>query len=314
MDGANNIKSSPDLRKYFFDLGWEYFSAKQGAPDDASEYPDFIGGYNSAKERLRPVRADRFHLKWLQIRYNALKRNRIFDDSVTAKFIREIDVDYCPVTQIKLTHSAGLDSDWSVDRVQNNLGYVIGNLVVVSSLANKAKGAMTYDEIVEASRPESNVNGLTPIEWTRWRFICSLNITEIENDDGVGYRVAPCVIPMPNSLFVNASYILQYAIAKRAIGYEAVNIFPAVIQGLPKKTRQALNDLVRDAAKLKYTVQNYEGEIWLSHKLFYKFGNIFLKMRLGEREHVKNLFNKVRTCGAVDVGTEAWDPNKRGYN
>lgn len=316
MENLDNFKGDSPVAKDFFDLGWDYYAAKQGMPDDVSAYPAFIDGYETAKTRIKSVRGDRFELKWLQIRYGALKRNRIFDITVTAEILREIDVTHCPITLVPLTHSAGLDSDWSIDRVNNNVGYTMGNLVVVSSKANKSKGCMSYEEIVIAANSTTPTNGLTPFEWLRWRFLSSLNVTRKE-EDGIsfGYYCAPYVTEFPKLMFVNPSSVLQHAIAKRAGGCRDCNIYPQLTQGLPKSVRQELNGLVRDAAKMRNRIENSECELWFSKKLFNTFYQIFVGLTADSKEIISTNLNKTyNICRPVEMNAPAWNPELRGYN
>lgn len=58
--------------------------------------------------------------------------------------------EYCPVFGLKLVRhpSPGTRVDSpSVDRIDNSLGYVKGNVVVISGLANRLKGAATLGQL-----------------------------------------------------------------------------------------------------------------------------------------------------------------------
>ena len=120
-------------------------------------------------ETRRPVRVipDRFSRKWLQLRCSAYARQRSFDDKVTPDLLRAIDVTECPVTRIALTHAALTDSDWSVDRLNNEAGYAANNLAVMSARANKAKGRRTFEEVLCLARLATATDGLQPVEWMR---------------------------------------------------------------------------------------------------------------------------------------------------
>jgi len=309
--------ATDELNKKLFELGWEYWVAKQGLPNDVADYPAFIDGYNSAKQRLIGKRADRYHLKWLQIRYGALKRNRIFDETVTPEVIKKIDVTHCPITLAPMTHSTGTGSDWSIDRVSNGTGYSIGNLVIVSTKANKAKGTMSYEDILEASEATESTNGLAPVEWQRWRFICSLNITAKGEDDHIkfGYHCAPFVSEFPQLMFMNPSAILQYAIAHKAFPCGGEGMYPKIIDGLPKEFRKRLNRLVDDARDSRHLIRTNECEIWFNRNLFKKFFNLHADLPSDCKAKIMSNMhhcNEFRSAGAANVAS--WNPDLKGYN
>lgn len=317
MSYAELCQHSPEIKKAFFDLGWDYFSAKQGLPNDVNEYIAFLEGYNAAKERIKPVRADRFHLKWLQIRYGALKRNRIFDVSVTPEAIRKIDVSHCPITLAPLTHSTFTETDWSIDRVSNAGGYTMGNLVVVSTKANKAKGTMSFDDILLCSESTESTNGLTPLEWKRWVAICSLNGWRKKEDGySVGFYCAPFIIECPPMMIMNPSSILQYVIAMKAYGYRDTAIYSKIGEGLPKSLRQTLNGLVRDAVKCRNMVHLTELDVWLNKSLFNHFITFFESLTQEHHRIIMSNFSKARGGGAqkVRLDNPAWNPELQGYN
>jgi hypothetical protein len=139
------------LDKIGFEVGWDH--AEYGVMVPETLYTGTLADGHRAgmqhRGRAKPKEADRYIRKWLQLRRNAWRRERIFDDGVTPQFLRLIDVPYCPITREKLTYSTGEDSDWSVDRLVNDGGYVRGNLVVMSTRANKAKDTLTTKDIVD---------------------------------------------------------------------------------------------------------------------------------------------------------------------
>ncbi len=120
----------------------------------------------AAKPRAR-VAPDRFQRKWLQVRLSALRRHRAVADNLTVDHLRRIDQSTCAVTSVQLTHGELLDTDWSVDRLNNDGAYAAGNLAVLSRRANEAKGALGYEEVRRRSRAEEPSGGLTAREWYR---------------------------------------------------------------------------------------------------------------------------------------------------
>ncbi|MFL9942914.1 hypothetical protein [Paraburkholderia graminis] len=78
------------------------------------------------------------------MRQNTLRRGKVVNGVITPGFIEFIDYPTCPVTLVELTHSTGADTDWSVDRVNNDGAYADGNLIVMSVRANKAKATRAF--------------------------------------------------------------------------------------------------------------------------------------------------------------------------
>ncbi|WP_250486188.1 hypothetical protein [Caballeronia sp. GaOx3] len=138
-----------------FDIGWDF--ARFGRRMDAAVCSaSLLTGYAAGREHFRVAqhRPDRFVSKWLQLRLNAFKRRRILCPDVDPLYLRRIDCDTCPITLVTLTRGALRDSDWSVDRINNDGAYAPGNLMVMSVRANRAKGTKDYrDVVLLASQP-----------------------------------------------------------------------------------------------------------------------------------------------------------------
>ncbi|MFL9906830.1 hypothetical protein [Paraburkholderia sp. RL17-337-BIB-A] len=112
-------------------LGWDLAHFGWDPREDAEE--DVIEGHKADKAHFAsrwktPTRLER---KWLQLRQNAIRRGRVVDESVTPEFIASIDHPTCPVTLVEMTHGTRQDTDWSVDRVNNEGAYADGNLVIM---------------------------------------------------------------------------------------------------------------------------------------------------------------------------------------
>jgi len=159
-----------DVAETGFDIGWDF--ARFGrALDRASSEQSLLAGYRAGREHFRVPQhlPDRFVSKWLQLRLNAFRRRRILDREVTPAYLRRIDCTICPITLISMTHAALAESDWSVDRINNNGAYAPGNLMVMCVKANRAKGAKSFEEVIElaSGRAEGAVLGLSKREWAR---------------------------------------------------------------------------------------------------------------------------------------------------
>lgn len=75
----------------------------------------------------------------------AKRANMPFD--ITAEDIHIPEV--CPVLLIPLFFTVGVQTDNTpaLDRIDNSLGYIKGNIAVISHKANRLKGNLTPDEI-----------------------------------------------------------------------------------------------------------------------------------------------------------------------
>ncbi len=133
------------------------------------EWPDAVReGFRAAAARNTCRQAgDRFQRKWLQLRLGAWMRQRAVGDDVTPALLRQIDVSQCPVTREPLTHGQRTATDWSVDRLNNEAAYASGNLAVMSVRANRAKGALSFEQVLAAAQGERPAGELTRAEWLR---------------------------------------------------------------------------------------------------------------------------------------------------
>jgi hypothetical protein len=171
-----------------FELGWDF--AHHGlTPPTEHLHPlsSVRQGWEAGRECFgqRTLKAERFARKWLQLRANAWARGRAFDTlQVTPAFLRRIDVALCPVTRERLTHATGAASDASVDRLHNGAAYAAGNLAVMSTGANRAKGTLGFAalhslahrlaiEAKEGSAPASMHQGLSAAAWARLATLAS---------------------------------------------------------------------------------------------------------------------------------------------
>ena len=149
-----------------FELGYDTAMHGQCVPEDAPGF--FCDGYRTGRRQYpHPQRTNRYILKWLQIRMNALRRGKRVDEQITPEFIAQIDVEQCPVTLEPLTHSTGTDSDWSIDRCNNLCGYVPGNLVIMSTRANAAKSDLTFAQVIVNGKSTQPTEGLSQEDWQR---------------------------------------------------------------------------------------------------------------------------------------------------
>jgi hypothetical protein len=190
-------------------LGWDLATYGWSPRDDATV--DIREGYVAGKAHVgnRVKHPDRFERKWLQLRQNAVRRGRVVDEKVTPALIEAIDHAVCPVTLVEMTHSTRADTDWSVDRVNNDGAYADGNLVVMSVRANKAKGSKTYSDVKEIiATGKDEVDGLT---WDEWRRLSCLMLGPCNVNENF-YGRFPLLTRIPNRIARNAYFQLQHTV------------------------------------------------------------------------------------------------------
>ncbi len=80
---------------------------------------------------------------WLQARSRARRKGLVFkieqEDIVIPKT--------CPILGIPLCFDVSRDNTPSLDRINNELGYVVDNIHVISSRANRMKSDVTVEEL-----------------------------------------------------------------------------------------------------------------------------------------------------------------------
>ena len=187
---------------YVIGQDWSYFNQPLPIEADAAIYR---GYENNMAHTPRGFEVTRFIKKWLQLRHHAYLRNRTVSDDVTPELIRAIDVSFCQITETDLTHGFQIGSDWSVESLCNEAGYAWGNLVIISKMANEARGQMSYQDICDASDSKKSINGLTPIEWERYRCLARGPNFWAGKTKGI----EPICMPMSNFAFLSPSQLLQ---------------------------------------------------------------------------------------------------------
>jgi hypothetical protein len=107
------------------------------------------GGSNI--NRAKPKHKTPEELLWERLKQNSKKTNREFSINVEDIVIPE----YCPYLKIKLStnlNEYALPNYYTGDRIDSNLGYIKGNVQVLSLLANTMKNKATIDQLVEFSK------------------------------------------------------------------------------------------------------------------------------------------------------------------
>lgn len=119
--------------------------------DEYAHFSDIEEGYRVAQvqDATRVKHASIYQRKLLQIRIRAYRKGievTITESDLEAELAACHGV--CPVLGTALTSAEDPDTDWSVDRLDNNRGYHPGNIFVMCGQANKWKGDVTFRELI----------------------------------------------------------------------------------------------------------------------------------------------------------------------
>jgi len=189
-----------------FELGWDH--AHHGLVPPAEHlHPGnpLRQGWEAGKAVFgrRTLQATRTVHQWLQLRLGAWLRGRVFElTQVTPHYLGQIDTERCPITRRALSRASGGPDDASVDRVLDAAGYAAGNLAVMGSAANQAKGACGWQDAferaqrIEADPPHAPIAGLDAAEWSRLAVLMSF-VTALPHEQAA--RVPLRLLP-PNRL------------------------------------------------------------------------------------------------------------------
>jgi hypothetical protein len=198
-----------------FEIGWDYAHyALTPPPAHLLEGDPVRQGWQAGCMAfgVRTLRPTQHVRKWLQVRLGAWRRGRAFEGfGVTPRFLAQIDARCCPITGEALTHGSGGGSDASLDRVNNDAGYAIGNLAVMSTRANLAKGSLTWDAAFEHARridsgETAAIDGLGALQWRRLGGLMSF-CTPLAHEQAAALPLA--TLPTPRLRVLNAVQSLQ---------------------------------------------------------------------------------------------------------
>jgi len=188
-----------------FELGWDYAHYRVGLPapyaQEASPLRDGLRA-GEATFGLRTLAATRHVRKWLQLRLHAWLRGRSVElVQVTPNYLQQIDVSHCPITRSALSSAALAATDASIDRVRNDAGYAAGNLAVLSTKANHAKGAHGFRSALRCvqqieAQQLPGLDGLTASQWARVAVLCSI-VEPLSHEEA---SALPLLVLPPNRL------------------------------------------------------------------------------------------------------------------
>lgn len=329
-----------------FEIGWDFAHfaltppAEHLVPGSLLQQGFDAGRASFGARTLAPTRHTR---KWLQLRLNAWRRGRVFEGmQVTPNYLRQIDVARCPITRELLTQATCTPSDASIDRVRNDAGYAAGNLVVMSTRANAAKGDADFDaalaqmrqaeaaESAGAPAPRSArqpVDGvLTPAEWARVAVLCSF-VTELPHAQAAAL---PLLVLPPNRLrLFNSVQALQALVTRQLAqpGWSArVARLAALLPG--KSVRRDFHVFInallprvieagpqRDAHAVRWTLE----DAWRNALVLRCWKRLALQLDAAQAERIVLRASSLHLCDRsavatrLEQATEGWGLAQCGY-
>ncbi|CAN5180579.1 hypothetical protein BH11PSE9_BH11PSE9_21850 [soil metagenome] len=219
-----HLHSAPSTHEQLgFELGWDYAHHHLAPPAPYAQEPSPLrNGLLAGQVAFgnRTLLATTHVRKWLQLRLHAWLRGRSVElFQVTPNYLEQLEVSHCPITRMALSTAAMSASDASVDRVRNDAGYAAGNLAVMSSKANHAKGshgfrdALRFVQQIEAEQL-GGLHGLTACHWARVAVLCSF-VEPLSHEEA---SALPMLVLPPNRLrLFNPVQALQAFVSRQLL-------------------------------------------------------------------------------------------------
>jgi hypothetical protein len=166
-----------------FELGWDHAHYRLVPPaEHLHEGHPVRQGWQAGQSVFgaRTLKSTPAVRQWLQLRLTAWLRGQAFENlSVTPNFLAQLEVAFCPVTALPLTHGTGAPTDAVIERANAAAAYAAGNLVMMSRQAAAAKAqcawndALGFAEDIATGRVD-HVAGLDAAAWQRMGVLMSL--------------------------------------------------------------------------------------------------------------------------------------------
>lgn len=124
------------------------------------------GYYEKVKQRRRAARQTQQGLWDIDVWWSTLSsvrrraKQRGLPYNLTAKYMASITPSHCPVLGIPLmrsTTNGAMSNSPSIDRIIPERGYVEGNVIVVSMLANTIRSTATPEQIMQVGEFYKNL-------------------------------------------------------------------------------------------------------------------------------------------------------------
>lgn len=318
-----------------FELGWDYAHHGMVPAAPYAEEPSALrhglraGQAAFGQRTLLPSRHVR---KWLQLRLHAWLRGRSVElVQVTPNHLQQLEASHCPITRMPLSSATREASDASVDRVRNDAGYAAGNLAMMSTKANHAKGALGFRDALrivrdlEAAKSVAG-GGLTVPQWARVAVLCSF-VEPLAHEEA---SALPLLVLPPNRLrLFNPVQALQAFVSRQLLtpGWsQRIARFEVLLPGkpvrrafqmffhalLPRVLEAGRTD---DAQRARWAVE----DAWrnpLVMKRWTAFARLLTPAQCEEvlaRAAAKGLATQRIEQIETNAATDGWNLDSRGY-
>lgn len=310
-----------------FEIGWDYAHHRLVPPaDHLHEGHPVRQGWDAGQAvfGVRTLQATPVVRKWLQLRLNAWLRGKAFDAvAVTPRFLKVINVPVCPITGEALSQGTCTGSDASVDRVNNDAGYAVGNLAVMSARANCAKSSYSWRDAagfarqIEAERLDT-IDGLTAGQWARLASLMSL-CTPLTHAEAASLPLL--VLPPSRLRVLNPAQALQVVLTLRFCSPGQLPRVDQVVALFPEGVRLALHNLLTtllarriaagptsNAAALRCAME----AAWAQPLVLRRWQRVALRLtpeqceRIVESAVQRHLAGDELRCLSLEAATDGW--------
>ncbi|MEO8278080.1 MAG: hypothetical protein ABI564_00235 [Ideonella sp.] len=326
-----------------FELGWDYahYRVEPPAPyarQSSALRHGLLAGQAAFGKRCLVASPE--VRRWLHLRLHAWLRGRSVElFQVTPRYLQQIESRFCPITRVELSSSTARDSDVSIDRVRNDAGYAAGNLAMMSTRANQAKGAHGFVDAMAfvrqlEDRPLLEIAGLGSAAWRRIAVLCSF-VEPMAHADAC---TLPLLVMPPRRLHLfNPVQALQLVISgqllrpgwsQRSRAFEALlqgsaqrrayqaffhALLPRVLEAVAPPVRQARTD--HDVQQIRWAIE----DAWCNRQVLRCWSTFARLLDAGICESLLAQIDErklapLRSAAFSDAqATEGWNLPSRGY-
>lgn len=319
-----------------FDIGWDF--ARMGLElrlfeDSDGLFKPIVDGYRDgvAKYGKRhpqyPNGAQRFVIKWLHLRMNAYRRGRTFSEDLTWEYLQSIDDTHCPITRKPFTYGENLDTDWTIDRINNHGGYSKGNVVGLSRVANYSKGTQKVRSCINAAmlaaKSEDGLyRRLSETEWMRVASLISPN--ESVTNPEVGLLPLACV---PKKIVITTIPLQQLQLYSGCC-FKGVGAFPSYwtdafkVIGRHNLYKKACTFAAYAHGATKLQLKNTHSmrwaieDAWLNKSVIQSWLSLAEAMNEAEAASVVRRFEKLANLTAIAgeaLSVDSWHIDSYGF-
>ncbi len=203
------------LSSHGFEIGWDYAHHSLALPAELLlEGTHVAQGWSAARAVFgrRTLVATRTVRLWLQLRASAWHQGVPFDKlQVTPEYLSQIHSESCPVLRQTLGGAAGSPLAAVVQRLNPQVGFAAGNLVVMSQAAASARQGLDLQALVRRARQaetcDDDVAGLAAAAW--WRLAALTAFASPSLPFTAAARLPLAVLPPNRVRVLNAALGLQ---------------------------------------------------------------------------------------------------------